>query len=164
MDNSKNTPVGIAGDFAAVRPACGERSGSGMSWNFGWGILMAGFLSGAILGLGFHRADFLGGYDSFRRRLLRLGHIACCALGLLNVVVALAPVTATTRWLFVIGGLTMPVVCWLTAWRKPFRHLFFVPVMSLVAAVALVLLAGNVTKNSRGNRQAGVTVEVQRGF
>ncbi len=103
-----------------------------MNWNFGWGLLLAGFLSGAILGLGFHRADFLGGYDSFPRRMLRLGHIACCALGMLNLMVAVAG--HASPWLLA-GGVAMPVVCFLAAWRKPFRHLFVIPVACLLAAV-----------------------------
>jgi len=94
--------------------------------------MLAGLLSGAILGLGFHRADFLGGYDSFRRRMLRLGHIACCALGMLNLMVAVAG--HASPWLLA-GGVAMPVVCFLAAWRKPFRHLFVIPVACLLAAV-----------------------------
>ena len=39
----------------------------------GWWLILAAFVSGTLIGLGFHREDFLGGYDSFRRRLVRLG-------------------------------------------------------------------------------------------
>jgi hypothetical protein len=41
------------------------------SLNFvaGWWLILAAFLTGAALGLGFHREDFLDGYGSFRRRL-----------------------------------------------------------------------------------------------
>ncbi len=46
-----------------------------------------------MIGLGFHREEFLGGYGSFRRRLLRLGHIALAALGSLNVLSGLSPVS-----------------------------------------------------------------------
>ena len=35
----------------------------------------------------------------------------------------------------------MPTVCFLSSWRKPFRHLFFVPVVLLVGGVVLILLA-----------------------
>ena len=31
---------------------------------------------------------------------------------------------------FVVGGVSMPAVCFLTAWREPFRHLFFIPVIA----------------------------------
>ena len=40
---------------------------------------------------------------------------------------------------FVLGGVTMPLVCFLSAWRSPCRHLFFIPVTALVLAVALTL-------------------------
>jgi hypothetical protein len=42
----------------------------------------------------------------------------------------------------VIGGVAMPAVCFLTGWRKPFRHLFFVPVLALVLAVGFTLAGG----------------------
>jgi hypothetical protein len=103
-----------------------------MNWMAGWWLILAGFLSGAVLGVFFHRADFLGGYASFRRRMLRLGHIALGALGMLNLIVGLAG--HTSPWLLA-GSVTMPVVCFLAAWRKPCRHLFFIPVTSLLVAV-----------------------------
>ena len=50
-------------------------------------------------------------------------------------------------WLFVAGAVSMPTVCFLSAWRKPLRHLFFIPVLSLIGAAAgalaqVVLAAG----------------------
>ena len=30
----------------------------------------------------------------------------------------------------------MPLVCYLSAWRKPFRHLFFIPAGSVILGVA----------------------------
>lgn len=118
------------------------------SLNFiaGWWLIMTAFASGAVIGLGFHREEFLGGYASFRRRLVRLGHIALAALGMLNVVYGIAPVHAAAGFpaslpglLFLGGAISMPLVCFLAAWRAPFRHLFFIPVAQLLAAVALVL-------------------------
>lgn len=111
-----------------------------INWNAGWGLILAGFASGALMGLSFHHDDFLGGYGSFRRRLLRLGHIACAALGMLNLIVARnADLSVWACRLLVLGGITMPAVCFLTAWRKPCRHLFCVPVVSLVAAAVLFI-------------------------
>jgi hypothetical protein len=43
---------------------------------------------------------------------------------------------------FVVGGLAMPIVCFLSGWRKPFRHLFFIPVVSLLLAVVFTLWGG----------------------
>jgi len=113
----------------------------------GWWLVLAVFASGALIGLGFHREEFLGGYGSFRRRLVRLGHIALAALGALNIVYGLSPLpggpgrqASLAGILFLGGAITMPLVCFLTAWKAPFRHLFFIPVVQLMAAVALVLM------------------------
>ena len=43
---------------------------------------------------------------------------------------------------FIIGGITMPAVCFLTAWRVGFRHLFFIPVSALIIAVLETLRIG----------------------
>ncbi len=95
------------------------------------------------MGLFFHREDFLGGYTSFRRRMLRLGHIALAALGMLNVVFSLSPWGGEVAGVcLMVGGGAMPAICFLTAWRKPFRHLFFVPVVALLTAVVRILMGG----------------------
>src|SRR4051812_50064235 len=62
-----------------------------VNWVAGWGCVLAAFLSGSGIGLFFHRDNFLGGYASFARRMLRLGHIALAALGMINVLFALSP-------------------------------------------------------------------------
>ena len=41
-----------------------------------WIGFLLGCISGAVLGLFFHRAEWLGGYGSWRRRMLRLAHIS----------------------------------------------------------------------------------------
>ncbi len=116
-------------------------------WPLGWGLILMGLVSGAALGLGFHLEDFLGGYGSLRRRLVRLGHIALIALGILNLLFAISPGPAPgTVWAsvastaFCVGSIAMPLCCFLTAWRVGFRHLFFVPVTALVIAVATTCL------------------------
>ncbi len=120
-----------------------------LNWYFGWSMVLAAFVTGAILGLFFYREDFLGGYSSFRRRIVRLGHIALAALGLMNVVYGLAPAPAepslhaTIASLgFIVGGLSMPAVCFLSAWRAGCRHLFFIPVTALIVAVLQTLRSG----------------------
>lgn len=122
-----------------------EWSASGL-WSFGWALVIVGVASGALIGLGFHAEDFAGGYTSWRRRLTRLGHIACVALGMLVMLVALSPAAQATGalaslcfGLWRLGAVAMPTVCFLSAWRKPLRHLFFVPVVSLALAAALTL-------------------------
>jgi hypothetical protein len=115
----------------------------------GWSMVLAAFATGAGIGLFFHRDDFLGGYVSFRRRMVRLGHIALAALGLFNVVYGLcprpAPATALSTWtnaLWITGGIAMPLVCFLSAWRERFRNLFFIPVAALLAATVLMICSG----------------------
>jgi hypothetical protein len=119
------------------------------NWFFGWASLLAAFLAGIPLGLRFHRDDFLGGYASFRRRVVRLGHIALAALGMVNVLFAMSPWPMPGTWVsrgasigFMVGGAAMPVVCFLCAWREGFRKLFFIPVTALIAAVVMTLLGG----------------------
>ena len=120
-----------------------------LNWQAGWLLVLAAFATGAVIGLFFHRDDFLGGYASFRRRMLRLGHIACAALGLMNVIFSLSPWPQPSTWqaqaasmAFLTGGVAMPVACFLTAWREPFRHLFAIPVVALVLAVVFTLMGG----------------------
>jgi hypothetical protein len=114
-----------------------------LNWYAGWSLMLAGFISGAGLGLFFHRENFLGGYQSFRRRLLRLGHIALVALGLLNVIYAQSPLSGHSLkiagYLLIAGGIAMPTVCALSAWKKSLKALFPIPVAALLAAVVLVL-------------------------
>ena len=97
----------------------------------------------------FYRDDFLGGYSSFRRRILRLGHIALAALGMVNILYSqsnlsdessLAPSIASIG--FIVGGVTMPGICFLSAWKPGFRHLFFIPVTALISAVIETLRIG----------------------
>jgi hypothetical protein len=119
------------------------------NWYFGWSTLLAAFLTGIPLGLAFHREDFWGGYASFRRRVVRLGHVALAALGMVNLLFALSPWPSRGSSLgtpasvaFIIGGATMPIVCFLTGWRPGFRRWFFIPVTTLIVAVVLTLLGG----------------------
>ena len=119
-----------------------------LNWYFGWILIASAFATGAIIGLFFHRDHFLDGYGSFRRRLLRLGHIAQAALGMMNVLFSISvPATESLQtqiasWGFIVGGLTMPMVCFLTAWKKPFRHLFFIPVVALFVGVIQTIRNG----------------------
>lgn len=109
----------------------------------GWSLIVAGFAGGALLGAGFHRDGFLGGYGSWRRRLLRLGHIACVALGMLNLLFAAtvprAPLTETGALLLAAGGVAMPLTCLLVAFVPRSRGLFAIPVALLLAAASIAL-------------------------
>ena len=53
-----------------------------------WIGFFAGCLAGAIPGLFFHGSDWLGGYASWPRRMIRLGHVAFFGIGFLNLAFA----------------------------------------------------------------------------
>jgi len=114
---------------------------------FGWVGIWLGFASGAVLGLFFRDEHWLGGYASWRRRLLRLGHIALIALGALNLLAAQsiprldfdAPGRGIAAGSFVLGGFLMPLACFLTAWRRGF-YFAFIPAVALLLTGATVML------------------------
>lgn len=114
----------------------------------GWTGMLAGALSGALIGLFFHRESWMGGYASLRRRMLRLGHIAFFGLGILNVLFALTlrvmpvpPVHGRAASIgFAASVVLMPLCCFLTAWKPGFRHLFPIPVAAVVAGVGGLLI------------------------
>ena len=115
----------------------------------GWLGMAAGVISGATSGLFFHREQWLGGYGSFRRRMVRLAHISCFGLGFVNLLFAFSvgaakaplPPIPLASGAFVVGLVTMPVCCYLTAWRKSFRHFFPVPVLSVFLGIVVLLRA-----------------------
>lgn len=110
--------------------------------------MLLGASSGAILGLFFHRADWAGGYGAFRRRMLRLGHISFFGIGILNFLFALtlSMVELPENYVriasagFVVAVITMPLNCFLTAWKEVFRHLFPIPVLSVVTGVLPIVI------------------------
>jgi hypothetical protein len=112
---------------------------------FGWVWFVLGMASGAVLGLGFARDGFLGGYGSWERRLLRLGHVSFFGLGLINILFAhsVARVSLGAPWpmaasvLLIVGGVAMPVCCGLAAWRKPAKVLFPIPVAALLLGTGI---------------------------
>ena len=118
-------------------------------WNLvlGWAWILAGFISGFGMGLFFHREDWLGGYGSFKRRLYRLGHISFFGLAAVNLlfyftarlVFGEANAPAAAAGLFMLGAITMPLVCLLVAHWTNWRMLFAVPVLSLLAGGLLTV-------------------------
>jgi hypothetical protein len=113
-----------------------------------WIGFLCGVLSGAFAGLFFHREDWLGGYGSYPRRLVRLGHISFFGLGFLNALFALTvsivqmqePAGHLASIGLIAGAITMPLCCFAAAWRKSLRALFPIPVASLLGSVTLVVL------------------------
>jgi hypothetical protein len=113
-----------------------------------WVGILLGIVAGAVIGIFFHGEQWLGGYGSWRRRMLRLAHISFFGLAFINLAfffsvsfLGIKGPTVLPSRLFVVGAATMPAVCYLSAFKKSFRHLFFIPVLSLTAG-AVVFIFG----------------------
>ena len=114
----------------------------------GWAGMLGGVVSGAALGLFFHKENWMGGYASFRRRLARLGHISFFGLGFLNLLLAFTNqlvglpdrAASVAAGALILGAVAMPTCCFLSAWRPSFRHLFAVPVAGVFTGVAATLV------------------------
>jgi hypothetical protein len=109
-----------------------------------WIGILLGCLAGAGQGLFFRQENWLGGYGSWTRRMLRLAHISFFGLGFINIAFALSARTLgvedQVQWpslLLVIGAATMPLVCYLAAIKDFFRHLFFIPALAVIAGLAV---------------------------
>jgi len=115
----------------------------------GWMLMALGAVSGALIGLCFHRESWAGGYGSFRRRLMRLGHISFFGLGILNVLFGMYAASLDVAGgslsiaspALLVAGATMPAVCFLAAWKQPFRHLFPVPVLGVLVGIIATIHA-----------------------
>ena len=113
----------------------------------GWIGLFLGAVAGMVTGLFFHDEKWLGGYASWPRRMIRLGHISFFGIGLINLAFSLTvraldiPSSSLelSSWLLIIGAVTMPLVCYGSAWNKKFRHLFAVPALSVTLGIGLFL-------------------------
>jgi hypothetical protein len=109
-----------------------------------WIGFLLGALAGATSGLFFDRENWLGGYSDWRRRMVRLGHISFFGIGLLNLgfyltveAVSMQEGIRLPAILLMVGAVAMPLVCYLSAFRKGFRHLFFIPAGAVTLALAL---------------------------
>ena len=123
---------------------------------FGWVWILGGFVAGALLGMGFEKDQFLGGYTSFRRRLYRLGHIAFFGTGMLNLLFYFTVSTvgpegltlareggvglAAAAWAFLAGALSMPAACLLCASFPKLKPVFALPVIALTTGGVLTCL------------------------
>lgn len=114
-----------------------------------WLAILMGLLTGTAIGLFFHRENWLGGYGSWRRRMVRLGHISFFGTGFLNLAFTLSarhlglePAPSVASLGFVLGAVAMPSVCFLSAWQTSFRHFFFIPVAALIVAAADFIVQG----------------------
>jgi hypothetical protein len=111
--------------------------------------LPAGLAAGLGLGLVARRDDGWGGYGAWRRRATRLGHVALVMLPLIALAYALAlPAAPAGRvearlaaWLWVAGGVLLPVALFVIAWRRRLQALVVPPALSLTAGASLFAVA-----------------------
>jgi hypothetical protein len=110
-----------------------------------WLGVLAGVLTGIASGLFFHKEDWLGGYGSWPRRMMRLGHISFFGIAALNFGFALTVrrfgwhTTQEASLALAAANVLMPAVCFGAAWRPPIRQLFFLPVGCVLIAVVSLL-------------------------
>lgn len=109
-----------------------------------WIGFLLGGISGAIPGLFFYRFDWLGGYTSWPRRLIRLAHISFFGIGFLNLGLGLTGqllgiTSPAASILMLMGAVTMPLLCYFSAFRPAFRHLFFIPAGSVILSIILFI-------------------------
>ena len=111
-----------------------------------WVGIFLGCIAGAVIGLFFHDEKWLGGYNSWPRRMLRLAHISFFGIAIINFFFAITlhvlqiedGLLLTSR-LLIVGAVAMPLVCYLSAIKNFFRHLFFIPAASVIIALTLLL-------------------------
>ncbi len=114
-----------------------------------WIGILLGIIAGATQGMFFHNKDWLGGYTSWRRRMTRLGHISFFGLAFINLsfgfTVLYLDISRTILLpsrLFIVGAITMPLVCYLSAYKKFFRNIFFIPVLSVLSGALIFIFGG----------------------
>ncbi len=112
-----------------------------------WVGIFAGIVVGIMQGLFFYREDWLGGYSSWRRRLMRLGHVSFFGIALLNLAFAWTlhnpgwrPASSVPAAALCLAEALMPAVCYLAAWRPNLRRLFFVPVSCVLIGIGGLLM------------------------
>jgi hypothetical protein len=123
-----------------------------------------GVLSGAVMGLLFHKEEWLGGYGSVSRRMVRLGHISFFGMGALNMcwagtlfaVPGVSTLTSIASFGLLVATISMPVICFYCGVRGINRALFVIPVgatcVLLVGACGLVVAAS-------GGAKAAIAIE-----
>jgi len=111
-----------------------------------WIGMLLGGIFGAIQGLFFHQKDWLGGYGSWTRRMMRLGHISFFGIAFINIgfvltvnVLDIEEEVFIPSALFIIGAIGMPLICYLSSYKKVVRHLFFIPALSIIGGVVSLL-------------------------
>ncbi len=79
--------------------------------------------------------------------MLRLGHISFFGMAFLNLafVMSASYLKLTDHdivWsarLMLVALIAMPLICYLSVLKKPFRHLFFIPVISSLTGIGMFI-------------------------
>ena len=123
---------------------------------FGWVWLFVGVLFAIWMGLYAFEPDWLGGYTSLSRRLLRLSHIAFIALSLTNILYGLFIDTVQLNgslkkigaFSLIVASIFMPAVCLLSILDRFFQFFFFIPALSFACGI-FVMAFGQIKRLKR---------------
>lgn len=115
---------------------------------FGWFWLFIGLLQAIWIGLYAFSPEWLGGYASLSRRLLRLSHIAFMALSLTNILYGLCidsvnlskSLKKIGSYSMIIAAISMPTICLLTISNNFFELFFFIPSLSFACGLLIMAL------------------------
>ena len=112
-----------------------------------WFGIFLGIIAGLIQGLFFHDDNWLGGYTSWKRRMVRLGHISFFGIAFINLAFAMSiqyfgfkEIYMWTSTLFILTAIAMPLVCYLSVFNKNFRHLFAIPVFFIIIGTVILIM------------------------
>ena len=114
-----------------------------------WIAILVGFFAGVVPGLFFHDEEWMGGYSSWPRRLMRLGHVSFFGIAFVNLAFAFTvshlnlsgDLVKTSSLLFIVAQIAMPTICYGASVKKVLRNLFFIPVLSLIIGASALLVA-----------------------
>ncbi len=129
---------------------------------FGWSWMCFGFIMGMVMGTRVEQfgmntldrgPDWLGGYESVPRRLLRLAHVAFIMLPLLNIVFGqhIDAALVSLEWKrvasgsMIFGAIGIPLLCLAAVFYRPAKVLLGVPATAVLVA-NLIIAYGYATR------------------
>ena len=115
---------------------------------FGWCWINIGFIMGMVMGMKFEKANWLSGYASWERRMLRLSHVAFIFLSILNIVYGheLINVNLSASWkqagsiLIIIGAIGIPTVVFTAAFYKKILYWLAIPIIALTSSTLIMAI------------------------
>ncbi len=126
---------------------------------FGWSLFLIGILYGFVLGTFVFNGPLpaparFADYSSLPRRLIRFAHIACMALGIVNVLYGheLHRIRLSDRMLrlgsnsMIVAGVLMPIFLTLAAFQLPWKWGLPIPATAALIAVAILVRGLNHTE------------------